>query len=142
VNKESWPEFPLWWLEESKRNMTGLQDIAAHLHEKTEGSRGGSPGFVGTANDMERQLIERMSALAQQVYVLTSVTQALLRIVAEDHERRSTRTRRMFGRIRDAWKRFWLAIEQNMVYRIMAIVGTLFGVAAALWGLIHHFRLH
>jgi hypothetical protein len=59
--------------------MSGLQDIAAHLHQKTEATtRGAGSGFRGSANDMEKQVIEHMMALEQQVYVLTDVTQALL----------------------------------------------------------------
>jgi hypothetical protein len=95
----------------------------------------------GTASEIERQLTEHVSILRQQVSILTDVTQALLQIVAEDHEQRSTRTKRAFRWIRETWKRFWLAIEQNMAYRITAVIGTLVGTVAALWGLIRYFHL-
>ena len=42
---------------------------------------------------------------------------------------------------RGAWKRFWLAIEQNIVYRIAAIIGTIVGGASTIWGLIRYFHL-
>jgi hypothetical protein len=86
-------------------------------------------------------MIERLGALEQQVYVLTDVVQAFLQIVAEDHERRSTRVGRTFGWIRETWKNFWLRIEENMVYRIVAIFGTIVGTVSIFWGLIHHFHL-
>jgi hypothetical protein len=60
---------------------------------------------------MEKQIIRNVTDLEQQVYVLTDVTQALLQIVAEDHERRSTRVSRTFRWIRETWKKLWLTIE-------------------------------
>jgi hypothetical protein len=86
-------------------------------------------------------MIERLSALEQQVYVLTDVVQAFLQIVAEDHERRSTRVSRTLEWIQVTWKKFWLRIEQNMVYRIVAIIGTIVGAVSIAWGLVRYFHL-
>jgi hypothetical protein len=141
VNKQNWPEFPLWWLDESKRNMSGLEEIASHLKQKTDDFSRSRSGVTGTASEIEKQLTEHVSILRQQVSILTDVTQALLQIIAEDHEQRSTRTKRAFRWIRETWKRFWLAIEQNMAYRITAVIGTIVGTVAALWGLIRYFHL-
>jgi hypothetical protein len=141
VSKESWPEFPLWWLEESRRNMGSLNDIVSHLHEKTATYGNHASGVRGDTNEVEKQIVEHISVLRQQVGVLTDVVQASLQIIAEDHERRSTRTRRMFASIREAWKRFWLAIEQNIAYKIVAIIGTIVGAASIFWGVIRHFHL-
>jgi hypothetical protein len=140
VNNGSGPEFPLWWLEESRRNMNSLKDIASHLHEKTEAYNNHPSGVRGETNDVEKQIVEHIRVLRQQVGVLTDVVQASLQIIAEDHERRSTRTRRVFASIRDAWKGFWLAIEQNVVYRIVAIIGTIVGAVSIFWGLIRYFH--
>jgi hypothetical protein len=138
VNKESWPELRLFWLKNP--NMSSLEVLASHLHEKTEG-RGSRSAIQGQTSPIEYQMIERLGALEQQVYVLTDVVQAFLQIVAEDHERRSTRVGRTFGWIRETWKKFWLRIEQNMVYRIVAILGTIVGAVSIFWGLINHFHL-
>ena len=133
MTKEDLPEFSLWWLEESRRNIDSLKDIASHLHEKTEAYKNHPSGVRGETNDVEKQIIEPINVLRQQVGVLTDVVQASLQIIVEDHEKRSTRTRRMCASIREAWKRFWLAIEQNIVYRIVAIIGTIVGAASIFW---------
>jgi hypothetical protein len=141
VNKEEWPESPLWWFEESRRNMDSLKDIVSHLHDKTATYKNHASGVRGETNEVEKQIVEHISVLRQQVGVLTDVVQSSLQLIAEDHDRRSTRTRRMFASIREAWKRFWLAIEQNIVYRIAAIIGTIVGGASTIWGLIRYFHL-
>ena len=138
MNKKSWPELRLsYWLKNP--NMSSLEMLASHLHEKTEG-RGSHTGIQGQLSPIENQMIERLSALEQQVYVLTDVVQAFLQIVAEDHERRSTRVSRALEWIQVTWKKFWLKIEQNMVYRIVAIIGTIVGAVSIAWGLIRHFH--
>ncbi len=139
MNKENWPELRLsYWLKNP--NMSSLPVLASHLHEKTEG-RGSHTGIQGQVSPIESQILERISALEQQVFVLTDVVQAFLQIVGEDHHRRSTRTKRILAGIREAWKRFWLAIEQNIVYRIVAIIGTIGGAASIIWGLVRYFHV-
>ncbi|MBZ5643705.1 MAG: hypothetical protein LAO19_13165 [Acidobacteriia bacterium] len=67
MNNGSGPEFPLWWLEESRRNIDSLKDIASHLHEKTEAYNNHPSGVRGETNDVEKQIVEDIRVLRQQV---------------------------------------------------------------------------
>lgn len=132
MSNENWPEFPLWWLDQSKRNMEGLQDIASHLHGKTAAGRSSRAGFVGDTSQMEQQIIRNLTDLEQQVYALTDVLQSTLQIITEDHERRSHKVKRAREWIRETAKKCERKLAENVLYRILAIVGTL----ATLWLLI------
>jgi len=125
VNKQNWPEFPLWWLDQSKRNMEGLQDIASHLHDKTSSGRNSRAGFVGDASEMDKQIITNVTALEQQVYVLTDVVQSALQIIAKDHWRRTHRVERLFAWIGNVARKVETKLSANVFYRILAIASTL-----------------
>ena len=125
MNKEHWPEFPLWWMDQSKRKMEGLQDIASHLHDKTVLGRNSRVGFVGDANEIEKQIITNLIAVEQQVYVLTDVVQAAIQIIAEDNYRKSHRVKRALAWIQETAKKYERKLAANVFYRILAIIGTL-----------------
>ena len=125
MNKKSWPEFPLWWLEQSRRNMSCLQDIAAHLHEKTETYRHHPSGVCGETNDVEKQIVEHIGNLRQQVGALTDVVPALLQIIGEDHWRRTHKVERLFAWIREKGNKIERALKRSVFYRILAIASTL-----------------
>jgi hypothetical protein len=132
------PEFPLWWLAKSKRNMDGLRDIASHLHDKTAALRSSRTGFVGEASEMEKQIIRNVTDLEQQVYVMTDAVQSALQIIIEDHWRRTHKAERFFAWIRETWKRIEIKLTENVFYRILAIASTL-GVLVALAKFLTHF---
>lgn len=134
----STPEFPLWWLDESKRNMEGLQEIAFHLHTKAAEGRRVSAGFRGTPNEMETQIIETLTSVQQQVSVLSDVIESVLQIIAADHERRKHRGKRALAWIRGTAQNIERTLVAHVVYRILAIIGTL----ATLWLLVRWFLIH
>jgi hypothetical protein len=132
VNKEGWPEFPLWWLEETRRNMDSLKEITSHLHEKTETYKNHASGVRGEINEVERQIVEHITVLRQQVGVLTDVVQSSLQIIAEEHWQRTHKVERLFAWIRNVAKKVETKLSENVFYRILAIVSTL----ATLWLLV------
>ena len=86
MKKEGWPDFPFFWIE--KPDMSSLQHIASHLHDKTARLRSDS-GVRGQVTDVEKQMIEHLSGLQQQVAELLDVVQASLQII--DNQRPSQR---------------------------------------------------
>jgi hypothetical protein len=50
--------------------MSSLQGLAAHLHEKTETYKNHPSGVRGDINEVEKQIVEHISVLRQQVGVL------------------------------------------------------------------------
>src|SRR5260370_33371837 len=82
------PDLPLGWLDKEKRNIEGLREIASHLHGKTAGGRSSRSGFKGVATEMEKQLINNVIDLEQQVYVLNDVLQCAIQIIVTEHERK------------------------------------------------------
>src|SRR5260370_20473914 len=82
------PEFPLWWLDKSKRNIEGLREIASHLHCKTAALRASRDGFKGVTTEMEKQLINHVIELEQQVYVQNDALQSAIQIIVTEHERK------------------------------------------------------
>jgi hypothetical protein len=137
VNKGGWPEFPLWWLEESRRNMDSLIDVVSHLHEKTATYKNHPSGVRGETNEVEKQIVEHISVLRQQVGVLTDVVQASLQIIAEDHWRQTHRVERLFAWIRNVARKVETKLSANVFYRILAIVGTLGTAITVVYFLIH-----
>jgi hypothetical protein len=125
------PEFPLWWLAKSKRNLEGLRDIASHLHDKTAALRTSRAGFVGEASEMEKQIVRNVTDLEQQVNAMTDAIQSALQIIIEDHWRRTHKAERFFAWIRESSKRSERKLSDNAFYKILAIASTL----AALIGL-------
>jgi len=126
------PEFPLWWLAKSKRNMEGLRDIASHLHDKTAALRSSRAGFVGEASEMEKQIIRNVTDLEQQVYTMTDAVQSALQIITEERWRQTHKAERFFVWIRETWMRVETKLTENVFYRILAIastLGALFGLA-------------
>jgi len=135
VNKEGWPDFPLWWLDKSKRNMEGLQDIANHLYGKTRGSH---QGFMGEASEMDKQIINSVSDLRERVAHTTDVLQSTLEIIAEDHWRRTHKMERLLAWIRETAGKVEKKLAENVFYRILAIASTL-GLLIALAKFLLHF---
>jgi hypothetical protein len=129
------PEFPLWWLAQTKRNMEGLREIASHLHGKTAAGRSSRAGFFGETSEMDKQIIRNVSDLEQQVYVLTDVLQSVIQIVVEEKERRiSQRIKKVVARSWSKTKiyghRFW----DNPVFKICGGLSTIaFVVTAIFW---------
>jgi hypothetical protein len=137
MKNEHWPEFPLWWLEESRRNMDSLKDIVSHLHDKSSTYMNHPFGVRGETNEIEKQVIEHINVLRQQVGILTDVVQSSLQIVAEDHWRRTHRIERLYESIRSAARKVETKLTQNMFYRILAIVGSLGTLVTIVYFLIH-----
>ena len=115
--KEGWPEFPFshWTMKPS------LKNIACHLH--TQSQRRHSSGFTGEATPMEKQIIEHLCSLQQQVAVHTDVVQALLRIV--DDRRPAQRVRSASRWVREKAKKYWHKIEESTLYKILTLVGAI-----------------
>jgi len=105
--------------------MSGLDDIAAHLHEKTETYRHLPSGVRGETNDVAKQIVEHIGVLREQVGILTDVVQALLQIIAEDHWRRTHKVHRLFAWIRQKGNKIEQALKRNVFYRVLAIASTL-----------------
>lgn len=136
-------DFPLWWLNESKRNIEGLREIASHLQEKTASMRYASGGgYRCKANEMEAQLIETLNRLEGHVSVLSDVVQATLQIIADDHERKKNKVTRALAWIRATAHKCERAIAENLFYKVLAIASTVaFASGIVLWLLIrtlHH----
>jgi hypothetical protein len=115
------------------------ENIACHLHEKTEIlSRIASPGFCGELNPMEKQVIEHVRGLHQQVLVLTGVVQALL--IIED-ERISQKIKRAFrwvlGGVRKLWRR--VGIPYKILAGVVAVVSLWAKILHVLVWLFHRF---
>ena len=107
------------------------ENILCHLHDKTETfRRTASSGFRGETNPMEKQLIEHVTDLRQQVHMLTDVVQALL--VIED-ERISQKMKRAFRWVLGGVRKLWHRVMESTLYKILALAGTL----ASLWAIIH-----
>jgi len=135
VKKEGWPDFPFFWIE--KPDMSSLQHIASRLHDKTATLRSAS-GVRGQVTDVERQMIEHLSGLQQQVAELIDVVQASLQII--DNQRFSQRFKRAYRWIRERLSNYWQRMEHNALFRVLAVIGALI----TLWGVvsfvIHHFH--
>lgn len=130
-------DFPLWWLDESKRNMEGLRDIISHLQEKTAGmlyASGG--GYQGKPNEMEAQLIETLSRVEGQVSVLSNVVLATLQIIEDEHERKKTRVTRAVAWVKATAHKWESAIAENLFYRTVAIASTAAFASGIVWLLI------
>jgi hypothetical protein len=136
--KEGWPEFPFnHWQSIKKWNMSSLRDIAGHLAEKTEG-RWQRSGFLGQPSEVERQLIEHLGSLEQQVFVLTDVVQASLQII--DDQRMSQRAKRAVKWIRGRLRKFAQGVQKSTILTIVGLVSLLVFLIGALVYLFHIFR--
>jgi hypothetical protein len=119
AKKEGWPDFPFFWIE--KPNMSSLQDIASRLKEKVESAR--RSGFIGETTPMEKQIIDHLSALQQQVLEVHDAVQASLQII--DNQRLSQRAKRAQRWIREKTNSCWHKVENSVPYRVLAVVGAL-----------------
>jgi hypothetical protein len=120
------PEFPLWWLDKSKRNMEGLREIASHLHTKTAEGRISRAGFVGETSEMEKQIIRNLIDLEQQVYALTDVLQSVIQIVVEEHERRiSQRIKRTAIRVWNKARSYGNRLWENPIFKVLGGLSTI-----------------
>jgi hypothetical protein len=141
MNDRDQIQFPLFWLEESKRNMEGLRDIIVHLEEKTSAMRYASTGYRGKANEMEEQIIATLSRLEGQISVLSDVVLATLRIVDAEHERRKHRVRRYWYSVLETAQKWERTVVGHWVYRILAVISTLtvlgFLIKLGKWILVH-----
>jgi hypothetical protein len=134
VKKEGWPEFPFYWIE--KPDMSSLQIIAFRLKEKVESSM--RAGFIGETTPIEKQIIEHISGLHQQVAELNDALQAALQII--DDRRFSVRTRKALGWLLVRVARFVQIIRDNTFLTILGAVSTLAFVITVLIYLIHFLR--
>lgn len=119
MNKQGWPEFPFPHWEVEKWNMSSLQLLASHLHEKSETVRNIS-GFRDDPTSNEKQITGYLSCLQQQVLVLTDVVQASLQII--DDQRPSQKVKRAFRWVRERAKRYWHKVEESTSYKILTLV--------------------
>jgi hypothetical protein len=123
MSKTSLSDFPFFWIEQP--NMSSLQVLAEHLREKSQTIRNAS-GFRGEANAMEKQIIEHVSGLEQQVFLLTDVVQGSLQIIRAEHERRiAQRAKRMCRRIWDGAGEYGHRVWENTVFKVLGALGTL-----------------
>lgn len=129
------PEFPLWWMEKKKRNIEGLREIASHLHGKTAAQRVSREGFKGVTTEMEKQLINHVIELEQQVYVQNDALQSLIQIMVTDHERKLSQ------RIKKAGKRAWATgmrvanqLWENTLFKFVSTASTVaFAIGGIVW---------
>jgi tRNA A37 N6-isopentenylltransferase MiaA len=119
AKNEGWPDFPFFWIE--KPNMSSLQDIASRLKEKVESAR--RSGFIGETTPMEKQIIDHLSSLQQQVLEVHDAVQASLQII--DNQRLSQRAKRAQRWIREKTNSCWHKVEKSVPYRVLAVVGAL-----------------
>jgi hypothetical protein len=115
--------------------MSSLQDIASRLKDKMESNR--RSGFTGETSPMERQIIEHLSALHQQVLELSDAVQASLQII--DDNRRSQRLKRASAWFRLRVASGWRLMESSALYKILSALGAV----AIVWGVARFvFHLH
>jgi hypothetical protein len=123
MSKTSLSDFPFFWIEQP--NMSSLQVLAEHLREKSQTIRNAS-GFRGEANPIEKQIIEHLSGLEQQVFLLTDVVQGSLQIIRAEHERRiAQRAKRMFRRIWDGAGEYGHRVWENTVFKVVGALATI-----------------
>jgi hypothetical protein len=138
MTKTSLPDFPFFWIE--KPSMSSLEVLAEHLREKSQTIRNGS-GFRGEANAMEKQIIEHLSGLEQQVFLLTDVVQASLQIISAEHERQiAQRAKRTFRRIWERTGEYGHRIWENTVFKVVGALGTLSFLITVFARLLHLVR--
>lgn len=129
------PEYPLWWMDKEKRNIEGLREIASHLHGKTAQQRASREGFKGVTTEMEKQLINHVIELEQQVYVQNDALQSLIQIIVTDHERE------LSHRIKKAGKRAWVTgmqvanrLWENTLFKFVSTASTVaFTIGVVVW---------
>jgi predicted PurR-regulated permease PerM len=126
MKKEGWPDFPFFWLE--KPNMSSLQIIASRLKEKVDSSS--RSGFIGETTAMEKQIIEHLSELHQQVLELNDALQASLQII--DDQRVSVRAKKALEWVRERVIGFVQIIRDNTFLTILGAASTLAFVITAL----------
>lgn len=138
MNKEGWPKFPFPHWGVKKWNMSSLQLIASHLHEKSETLRN-IPGFRSGLTPNEQQVIDYLSCLRQQILTLTDVVQASLQII--DDQRPSQRVNRAFRWFREKAAAFWRKVEESTSYKILTFVSAAATLALIIKLLVWFFRL-
>ena len=121
--------FSHWVMEPTPEN------ILFHLHEKTEAFRTAS-AFSGETNPAEKQLIEHVTSLRQQVLILTDVIQALL--IIED-ERLSQKMKRAFMWVLGGVRKLWRKVNESTLYRILGLAGSIAFLLGILVWLFHRF---
>jgi hypothetical protein len=133
--KEGWPDFPFFWIK--RPDMSSLQQIASRLKDKMHTHL--PSGVRGETTAVEKQIIEHISVLQQQVGEVHDAVQAALQII--DDNRPSQRLKRAGRWVRRILGNSWDRMERSIAYRIVAAVGALI----TLWFLgrvvISHFRL-
>jgi hypothetical protein len=132
-------DFPLWWLDDSKRNIEGLRTIADHLHEKTVAFRYACQGFKGPVEPMDAQLIMALNRLESHVSILSDVVESTLQIIVEEHKGKRNRIGRSWAWIKATAHKWEQAIVQNWFYRIVAIASTL-AFLVGIWLAVRHIR--
>ena len=135
LKKEGWPDFPFFWIKQP--NMSSLQQIASRLKDKMYTHL--PSGVTGETTPVEKQIIDHMSVLQQQVGEIHDAVQAALQII--DDNRPSQRLKRARNWVLRKVGRYWQTLEHSILYRIIGAVGA----AITLWFvgsvIIHHFHL-
>lgn len=113
-------EFPFFWIE--KPSMASLRTLVNHLKDKSWTLRQHC-GFTGDATPMEKQLIDRLIVVQQELLTLTDVVLGSLLIL--DENRPLQRAKRAVNWVRETIRKVWRKIEENIVYKILSVIGAL-----------------
>ena len=136
MSKEGWPDFPFFWIK--KPRMSSLRDLAEWLHQKTE-LNPREHGFTGDPTPMEKQIIEHLIRLEQQVGAVTDVVQGSLQII--DDQRPSQKATRAFNWARKKGRIYKQRLQESTFLLILSLLGALVFVATVVKFLLRLFKI-
>ena len=117
--------FPLWWLEESKRNFDGLPIILSHLENKLDTFRQIRAGYIGETTPMEKQIVERISQMEQAVYEQGDCLRSFMQIAIEERENRiSQKSKHVALRVWVAAEHTWNWLRANPILWLLGAIST------------------
>lgn len=131
--KAGWPDWPFFWMDE--RSMDSLKDIASRLKDKMESAYRNS-GVIGETTPVEKQILNIIGGLQQQVGELHDAFQASLQII--DDNRPSQRVSRALRAVRRAGQRSVTAIRNSTALTVVGAVSTLAFIFTGLLYLYRH----
>lgn len=114
--------------------MSSLRILADHLKQKSWAFENVS-GFRGETTEMERQLIEQMSIMRQQLAEVTDTVQAALQIL--DNQRISQRGKRAWKSIKRQVGVYWHRVFENKFVKLCGGVTTVASVITLLNHFLH-----
>jgi hypothetical protein len=132
MKEEGKPDFPYFWIE--KPDMSSLRVLADHLKQKSWAFEN-TYGFRGETNDMEKQIIDQMSIMRQQVAELTDTVEATLQIL--DNQRISQRAKRGWKSIQQKVGIYWHRVFDSKLFKICGGVTTVASVITLLNHFLH-----